>query len=214
MKTPEQYAASQMYFKDTVSGQWKVLTRPKLLEYLRILGTMLQEAEGAPGGLTHATVRTVHLPHLHELGSILIQIANGVDARKLFGQKGRRRTPAVTLTKNKIASLAYYSARARDPKANDAPAIKAARLFLKKGTKGSINKMAQTNRDWCLETLSKHDAYICVCGDGVISGTAHQIDPVVRADGDVRYIRCWGPKKTATLSKYLSRKRARPQVEK
>lgn len=186
---------------------------PKLLEYLRLLGSSLKEAEGLPNGLpggtglTHATVRAVHLNHVHELGAMLIRVAGGEDARKVFAQKGRRQKPADTIRTNRVASLAYFSARARDPKAKDDPAIKAARLFLRKGTTKRIRKTAQTHRAWCLEILGKHKGYTFVgtrgAGPHPISGMAQQVDPVVRADGGCLFIRCWGAKKVEVLSEYL-----------
>jgi hypothetical protein len=153
-------------------------------------------------------VYCVHLKHLHELGSMLIQIAHGTDARAVFP----RQKPKVAGV-HRIASLAFYSAWvARYPKAHDAHAIAAARLFLKRGsTAKSIKREAQKQRDWCLETLSKHDGYLWVGGATVyvISGRARRINPVVLADGDTRFIRCWGPKKTGMLREYLRKKSAR-----
>ena len=185
------------------------LPPPKLLEYLAILGSRLKEAEGRSNGigLTHATVHAVHVKHLHELGSMLIQIANGADARAVFP---RQKPKAAGV--HRQAALAFYSAWVGCyPKAHDAHAIAAARLFLRKGTEGSIKKIAQEHRDWCLETLSKHDGYLWVGGAGqyVISGRARRMNPLVLADGDARFIRCWGPKKTGTLREYLRRKSAR-----
>jgi hypothetical protein len=196
---------------------------PKLRESLAILGAALKEAEGAPNGrsdgasLSQATVRAVHLQHLHELGSILIQIADGVDARDLFGQSGRHK-PKQTAA-HRAGALAYFSARIRNPKANDAPAIVAAQLFLRKGISAkTVRKIAQKHRDLSLEALSNHDGYLWaglwdgrkpVGGVHAISGRARRISSVVLADGNARYIRCWGLKRTRALREYLRKKSPR-----
>jgi len=108
-------------------------------------------------GLSKVTFINVDLELWRELGSILERIAKGENARRLFGQ--HLRTNPAKDGEHRLRALAYWSVRARDPEADDAPALdQARRIFpaLRHLTPATLRKYAQRHRARCLVLLSLH----------------------------------------------------------
>jgi hypothetical protein len=106
-------------------------------------------------GLNKVTFINVNVQLWRELGSILEDIAEGKCARRLFGQ--HLRTNPAKDGEHRLRALAYWSARARAPSAEDAEALELARAIAptaKTLKPGTIRKYAQRHRMRCLCLLS------------------------------------------------------------
>lgn len=106
-------------------------------------------------GLNKVTFSNVNVELWRELGSILEEIAEGKCARRLFGQ--HLRTNPAKDGEHRLRALAYWSARARAPSADDTEALELARAIAptaKALKPGTIRKYAQRHRMRCLCLLS------------------------------------------------------------
>jgi hypothetical protein len=112
-------------------------------------------------GLNVVTFINVKIDLWRELGAILERIAKGENARQLFGQ--HLRTNPSKDGEHRKRALAYWSIRARDPKAGDAEALDYARKIVpisKILRPDTLRKYAQRHRARCLCLLSLHPNWV------------------------------------------------------
>lgn len=108
-------------------------------------------------GLNVVRFINVQVDLWRELGAILERIAEGENARQLFGQ--HLRTNPSKYGEHRLRALAYWSIRARDPEAGDAEAMEFARRVVpisKILRPDTLRKYAQRHRARCLCLLSLH----------------------------------------------------------
>lgn len=108
-------------------------------------------------GLNAVTFINVEVDVWRELGSILERVAKGENARRLFRQ--HLRTNSAKHGEHRLRALAYSSARARNPEADDEEALEFARKIVPKSrrlTRDTLRKYAQRHRARCLCLLAFH----------------------------------------------------------
>ena len=131
--------------------------------------------------------------HVRELGTILMRITNGEDARRLFRQ--HERTKPSNKGEHRVRALAYWAQFGQDPEshANRCAAIEAARTILplqKKLADSTIKRIAGDHRKSVL-------------------GDLQQRTSVVFEFGPHHQVRCLGKQKVANLCAYLKKKSQR-----
>ena len=112
-------------------------------------------------GLSKVSFINVRVEQWRELGTILERVANGEDARKLFGQD--KRTKPSKIGEHRLRALAYWSVRAKAPAASDGAAIELARRIVTSQarlTAATIRKYAQRHRQRCLALLSGYPNWV------------------------------------------------------
>lgn len=112
-------------------------------------------------GLSRVNFINVRVQYWCELGSLLGRIANGEDARKVFGQD--KRTKPRKDGEHQVRALAYWSVRARNPPASDKNAIDLALMIVQNSkplTATTVRKYAQRHRLRCLMLLAHSPAWV------------------------------------------------------
>jgi hypothetical protein len=112
-------------------------------------------------GLNKVTFINVKVDLWRELGAILEGIAEGENARQLFGQ--HMRTNPSKYGEHRLRALAYWSVRARKPEAGDVEALELARKVVpisKILSPDTLRKYAQRHRARCLCLLSLHPNWV------------------------------------------------------
>ena len=133
-------------------------------------------------GLNKVTFINVQVDLWRQLGSILERIANGENARLLFGQ--HLRTNPLKDGEHRLRALAYWSVRAQEPAADDAEALQLARGIVpiqKNLTRDTLRKYAQRHRARCLCLLSLHPNWVFKfeSSDVEIRALGHGVAPLV-----------------------------------
>ncbi|HEX5461072.1 MAG TPA: hypothetical protein VFX20_13995 [Steroidobacteraceae bacterium] len=165
----------------------------ELEEYDFLKPEQLQEYDGIAMRITGISPN-----QLIELSEILLLIARGADARKLFRQDGRSKPKS---RDHLNRALVYWSWRAIDPSGSDKAAAFAAAAPWKGGKMPSrawIRKIAQKHQKRCLEILEDPN------GRGIqLKDLRHQVGLAGPLE----------PMDVKALRRYLERKCARDDVE-
>jgi hypothetical protein len=155
LRTHLRTIGKQLY--DTTPKTAKVLQRQKagVITFVRV------SERPDKHGLSSVLFHNVRVDLWRELGSLLMRLAEGEDARRLFAQHKRVKPSKIGEHHNR--ALAYWFERAKNPAAKDTKALALARRMAPGGERLSaptIRKYAQRHLLRCLTVLSGNPYFV------------------------------------------------------